>query len=167
MVFGVPTVWAVHFMYHSYYTDVASFVLRRNAIEIALAIILLLISGLLALLDQSNFSIGDAVLYSMAIFGLNSFFSIALFYFLILSSIEFFPHTIRTLSCGLIMSAEKLGRMLFSLHIELIGRKAIMLELVVCCSLLLLFHSFLIEETLDQPGKYEISEIEEKENEDF
>ena len=107
------------------------------------------------------------MLYSMAIFGLNSFFSIALFYFLILSSIEFFPHTIRTLSCGLIMSAEKLGRMLFSLHIELIVRNAIMLQLVVCCSLLLLFHSFLIEETLDQPGKYEISEIEEKENEDF
>lgn len=83
----------------------ASFVLRRRTIEIALAIILLLISALLSLLDQSNFSIGDAVLYSMAIFGLNSFFSIALFYFLILSSIEFFPHTIRTLSCGLIMSA--------------------------------------------------------------
>jgi hypothetical protein len=38
-------------------------------------------------LDQSNFFIGDAVLYSMAIFGLNSFFSIALFFFLILASI--------------------------------------------------------------------------------
>jgi hypothetical protein len=85
--------------------------------EIALSIILLLISCLLALLDQSNFSIGDSVLYSMAIFGLNSFFSVAFYFFLILSSIEFYPHTIRTLACGLIMAAEKLGRMLFSLHI--------------------------------------------------
>jgi hypothetical protein len=84
---------------------------------IALSVILLLISCLLALLDQTNFSIGDAVLYSMSIFGLNAFFSVAYYFFMITSSIEFYPHTIRTLACGLIMAAEKLGRMLFSLHI--------------------------------------------------
>lgn len=72
---------------------------------IALSLILLLISCLLALLDQSNFSIGDAVLYSMSIFGLNAFFSVAYYFLMVISSIEFYPHTIRTLACGLIMAA--------------------------------------------------------------
>ena len=56
----------------------------------------------------------------MAILGLNSFFSVALFYFIILMAIELYPHTIRTLACGLIMASEKFGRVLFSLHIEFV-----------------------------------------------
>lgn len=129
------------------YKDYASHVLKRRQIGIALSIILLIISGLLALLLLCSFSIGDSVLYSMAILGLNSFFSVALFYFIVLTTIELYPHTIRTLACGLIMASEKLGRVLFSLHIEFIHENAVLLELVLCCSVFLILHIWFIEET--------------------
>lgn len=67
--------------------DISASVIRRKALTIALSIVLLIISALLVCLDQANFFMGDAILYSMAIFGLSSFFSMAMFYFLILTAI--------------------------------------------------------------------------------
>jgi hypothetical protein len=126
------------------YKDAASHVLKRRQIGVVLSIIILIISGLLALLLLCSFSIGDSVLYSMAILGLNSFFSVALFYCLILITIELYPHTIRTLACGLIMASEKFGRVLFSLHIEFIQENTVLLELVLCCSVLLILHIWFV-----------------------
>ena len=40
----------------------------------------------------------------MSIFGLNSFFAMALFYFLLLTSIEYYPITLRTFSLTLLIS---------------------------------------------------------------
>lgn len=42
-----------------------------------------------------------------------------------------------------------------------------MMELVVSCSFLLLLHSCLLKETFLSDGKYDLSEIEEKETEDY
>jgi hypothetical protein len=64
-----------------------------------------------------------------------------------------------------------LGRLLFSLHIDMIDiplkRNEGMMELVLCCSFLLFIHSFLIIETFEQVGRYDLPEIEEKEYDDY
>lgn len=87
-----------------------------------------------------------------------------LFYFLILSALEFYPHTIRTIAFGALICLFKIGKLLFSLHIEYIekslNRNEGMVELVLCCSLLLLLHSFFLYETSGQVGRYDLPEIE-------
>ena len=48
---------------------------------------MLILCLLLAFLELTNFYLGNALVYSMAIFGLSSFFSVALYFFLILSAL--------------------------------------------------------------------------------
>ena len=85
----------------------------------------------------------------MVIFGLTSFFSMVLFYYIFLSAIEFYPHTIRTMAVGVIFSFHLLGKLAFSMHIEWIekdlNRNEGMMELVLSCSLMLLLHSWLMQ----------------------
>ena len=73
--------------------------------------------ALLVVLEEGNFEESNTVLLVMAIFGLSSFFSMVLFYYIFLSAIEFYPHTIRTLAMGVIFSFYLLGKLLFSMHI--------------------------------------------------
>ena len=132
---------------------------------VACSIVLMVLTLLLAILELTDFYFGNALVYSMAIFGLSSFFSMAYFYFLVLSALEFFPHTVRTLGCGLLFSCYRLGRLLFSMHTEFIEqnyflqRDSSMMELVISCSVLLLFHSCLMRETFNAEGKYDLAEI--------
>ena len=53
----------------------------------ACSIVLLILTILLAVLELSDFYLGNALVYSMAIFGLSSFFSMAYFYFIILCAL--------------------------------------------------------------------------------
>lgn len=131
---------------------------------IAASIVLLLLSLLLALLELEKPNYGSAVQWSMIVFGLSSFFSMIYFYFLVLAALEYFPHTVRTVACGAIFCLYKLGMVLFSAHIQAIElpmrRNEGMLELVVSCSLWLVFHSALLEETYGQEGRYDLPEVE-------
>jgi hypothetical protein len=61
--------------------------MRRKTLTVTLSIVLLIISSILVCLQQVNFNIGDTTLYSLAILGLNSFFSATFFYVLLLSAI--------------------------------------------------------------------------------
>lgn len=137
------------------------------------SIVLMVLTVLLAVLELTDFYVGNALVYSMAIFGLSSFFAMGYFYFLVLSAIEFFPHTVRTLGCGLLFCCYRLGRLLFSMHIEFIEepyflqRDSNMMELVLTCAALMLFHSCLMWETFMADGKYDLEEIEEKQTEDY
>jgi hypothetical protein len=125
--------------------------------------VLLLLEGLLAIIELNDFSMSSATLLSMAMFGLTSFFSMLLFFYLVLSVIEFYPHTVRTLAVGVFFCFFQLGKLLFSVHIEWIekdlGREEGMLELVLCCSVVLLLHSLLMQETFEYGGRYDLPEL--------
>ena len=56
----------------------------------------------------------------MAIFCLSAFSSMVLFFSLVLTSVEFYPHTVRSLGCGVVFCMYLLGRLAFGLHIALV-----------------------------------------------
>jgi hypothetical protein len=63
-------------------------VARRRTVVVACSGVLMLLTLLLAILElTTDFYFGNALVYSMAIFGLSSFFSMAFFYFLVLSAL--------------------------------------------------------------------------------
>lgn len=105
-------------MYPCPHADLGSVILRRKRVAIAGSSVLLLLTIFLAILELGKFYMGNAIIYTMCIFGLNSFFSMCLFYYLFLTAIEFYPQTIRTLACGTIFCVYQLGRLLFSIHIQ-------------------------------------------------
>lgn len=84
------------------------------------SVVMVLLSCFLAVLELGKYYYGRGVLYSMTIFGLSSFFSLIFFYFLVLGALEYYPHTVRTVGCGLIFCLYKLGMVLFSAHIQAI-----------------------------------------------
>lgn len=130
------------------YLDLSSRIFRRKTALVVASVVLLLLTCILAVLELGDFYVGNSIIYSMTVFGLNSFFSMVFFYFLLLAAFEFFPHTIRTISCGIMFCLYRLGKLLFSLHIETIEiplkRNEGMMELVLCCSILILIHSFML-----------------------
>lgn len=129
--------------------DLASAILKRKNLILSVNLALLILIALLVLFELGHFEQTNLVLLVMVIFGLSSFFSIVLFYYIFLSAIEFYPHTIRTMAVGVIFSFYLLGKLAFSMHIEWIekdlNRNEGMMELVLSCSLMLLLHSWLMQ----------------------
>lgn len=127
---------------------------------------MLLLVTILAGIELGGLPRSSSILLTMAIFGLSSYFTMALFYFLLLSAFEFYPHTIRTLACGVIYCLFRLGRLAFRMHIEWIEselhRNEGMIELMLSCSLVLVLHSWLMPETIDCLGRYDLPEQEKR-----
>jgi len=143
--------------------DLASTSVRRRTLVITLNLGMLILVAILAGIELGGFPETSSILLTMAIFGLSSYFTMAIFYFILLSAFEFYPHTIRTLACGAIYCMFRLGRLIFRMHIEWIEedlrRNEGMIELMLSCSFLLVVHSWLIPETLDSLGRYDLPEL--------
>jgi hypothetical protein len=139
-------------------------VIRRRMVSIVLNMGMLVLVAILTGIELGGLSTTNSILFTMAIFGLSSYFTIAFFYYLLLSALEFYPHTVRTLACGIIYCMFRLGRLVFRMHIEWIEqdlkRNEGMIELMLCCSFLLVLHSLLMPETLDSLGRYDLPELE-------
>jgi len=90
-------------------------ILERKKISKVTSIMALVFSVLLVILVRY---IGNPH-FLVAIFsllGLNSFLGSVLFFFIFLQTIEFYPHTIRTLGLSLCLCCYYLGQLVFNLH---------------------------------------------------
>lgn len=55
--------------------------------------------------------------YDLVVLGLNAVFSIILYAFLVIYVIEFYPHSIRTLGLGMMLSSYYFGQLLFYIYL--------------------------------------------------
>jgi hypothetical protein len=89
-----------------------------------------------------------------SLLGLNSFLGCVLFFFMFLQTVQFYPHTIRTLGLSICLCCYYLGQLVFGLHLNCVKDLSSSLELILSCTFLLIFHLYNTSETLGKGISY-------------
>ena len=129
-------------------------VYERKKMCITMSIFLCIISCLLYFFHKRL-----PVIVDLTLLALNAFFSITLYVFLILNTLELFPHSIRVLGASFVISFYYFGQLLFYLYLYIELPSIEIIELFFFASLVMAIYTIGLEETLDKGFLYEIREI--------
>ena len=94
------------------------------------------------------------VVLDLTLLALNAFFSITLYAFLVLNTVEFFPHSIRVLGASFVISFYYFGQLIFYLYIYIEIPSIKVIELFFLASLVMAIYTIGLEETLDKGFKF-------------